>query len=118
MDIGTSTTTSSHALDSRERMIPNSLLIWLDENIDQSTETCQNMLASFQSVVDSVNIFTNPHDCVEFLSKVDDMEVFVIIEGTLGLQIVPLIHNLPQVRGIFIFCSNISWDGHWVKAWN
>jgi hypothetical protein len=82
--------------------------IWLDLYIDQSSDDCQNALIQLDNVVHDINIFTNLDECVDFLTEIDDEKVFMIIAGTVNQQIVSLIHDIPQLNAIYIFCSNKS----------
>ena len=113
----TSTTASSDVTSPRQRIIQNFLLIWIDAGIDQSNKDCQNTLTQLQNVVNDVNIFTQPDECIDFLTEVDDMKAFLIVAGTLGQQILPLIHDIPQLDGVYIFCSNKSSHEQWAKTW-
>jgi hypothetical protein len=120
--IGTVTTTaaSSDATHSAPHIAQNFLLIWLDADIDQSKQNCQNTLVQLRSISNDVDIFTKPDKCIDFLTEVDDKMACLILGSTLGQQIVPLIHDIPQLDGIYIFCENKSaheqWAKHWVKV--
>ena len=113
----TTTTASSHNVHPRRRIAQNFLLVWVDGNIDESKPDCQNTLAQLQSVVNEVNIFTQPDGCIDFLTEVDDVKAFLIIEGTLGQRIMSLIHDIPQLAAIYIFCSDKSPHEQWAKEW-
>ncbi len=110
-------TRSSNAIHRRRRIVQNFSLIWLDVDIDQSREDCQNTLAQLQNVVNDVNIFTQQDKCIDFLTGVDDMKTFLILGDTLGSQIVPLIHNIPQLHSIYIFSGNKFHDEQWANEW-
>ncbi len=113
----TSTATSSNAIHPRQWIAENFVLIWADDSIDQSTQDCQNTLAQLQSIVNNVNIFTQRDECIDFLTEVDDIKAFLILGGTLGSQIVSLIHDIPQLDDIYIFCGNKSLHEQWAKEW-
>ena len=70
MGAGATTTASSDAIHPRQRIAQNFLLIWVDANIDESTEDCQNTLAQLRSVVNDVNIFTQPDEGIDFLNEI------------------------------------------------
>jgi tetratricopeptide (TPR) repeat protein len=110
------TTASSDVIHSRHRIV-DSLLIWLDVNINQLDKDCQNTLAQLRSFVNDVNIFTEPDKCIDFLTEIKDMKVFLIVTGTLAQQIIPLIHDVPQLDTIYIFCRNKSQHEKWSKNW-
>ena len=81
------------------------------------TKIVKIRLIQLQSVVDDVHIFTQRDECIDFLTEVNDMKIFLIIAGTLGQQILPLIHDIPQLDGVYIFGSKKSSLEQWAKAW-
>ena len=89
----------------------------VDASIDQSNKDCQNTLAQLQDVVDDVHIFGERDECIDFLTKVDDMKVSLIIMGALGQQILPFIHDIPQLDGVYIYDSNKCSPEQWTKTW-
>ena len=113
----TNATASSDVTSPRQRIIQNFLLIWMDPEIDQSNKDCQNTLAQLRNIVNDVHIFTKRDECIDFLTEVDHIKAFLIIEGTLGQQILPLIHDIPQLDGVYIFDSKKSSPEQWAKTW-
>jgi hypothetical protein len=113
----TNTTASSNAIRPRRRMALNYLLIWVDFGIDETKKDCQNMLAQLQSVVHDVNIFTQPDQGIDFLTDVDDIKAFLLVAGTIGQQIVPLIHDISHLDSIYIYGRNKSTHEQWAKQW-
>ncbi|CAF0822971.1 unnamed protein product [Adineta steineri] len=95
----------------------NVLLIWLDSNIDETDDDCQNTITKLRSVVNDVNRYTNGDKCLEFIQTVVDKKVCMIISGSLGQQIMPRAHNMSQVDSIFIFCGNKKLHEQWAKDW-
>jgi hypothetical protein len=114
---GTTTTASSNTTRTRKRIAENVVLIWLDVNIDSSNEEFQNTLTQLRNVVNNVNIFTERNKCVDFLTEIEDMKASLIVSGTLGRQIISLIHDIPQLHTIYIFDRNTSQHQQWSKAW-
>ncbi|CAF1669430.1 unnamed protein product [Adineta ricciae] len=112
-----SSTTRKHGNQPRQRMVQNCLLVWVDRNIDEKEQDCQNTLTHLRSVVNDVNLYTQPDACLQFLNSIGDEKAFVIISGSLGQHLVPEIHGIPQVNAIYIFCSNKSRYQNWIKNW-
>ena len=75
----------------------------MDPSIDQSNEDCQNTLVQLQSVVDDVHVFTQRDECIDFLTELNNKKTGLVIAGTLGQQILPLIHDIPQLDEVYIF---------------
>ncbi|CAF1340628.1 unnamed protein product [Adineta ricciae] len=112
------TLTTMHNNQPRQRMVQNCLLVWVDANIDEKDQDCQNTLTHLRSVVNDVNICSQPDACVQFLNSIGDEKAFVITSGSLGQHLVPEIHDIPQVNTIYIFCSNKSTHETWTKSWS
>lgn len=100
---------------SRQRMVQSFLLILLDTSIDQSKKDSQDVLAQLRSVTNDVNCFTQPVECVDFLTDINGMKGSLIVSNALGQQIVPLIHDVPQLHGIYIFPSCSPKDEQWTQ---
>ncbi|CAF2995214.1 unnamed protein product [Rotaria sp. Silwood2] len=113
----TTTRASSDAIHPKKRIIQNFLLIWMDVDIDQSKDNCQNTLIQLRSVVNDVTIFSQPDECVDFLTEVDGVKAFLIVASTIGQQIVPLIHDVPQLDAVYIFNDNKHQNEKWTKEW-
>jgi hypothetical protein len=100
---GSATTQSYHNTYRNRRIVENSLLIGLDSTIDECNDDCRNIITELRCIVNSTNVFNDVDQCVEFLSQINDEKAFMIVSGALGQQIVPIIHDLPQLNAIYIF---------------
>ena len=101
----------------RPRIVQNFLLIWVDANIASSSEDSQKTLRKLRHVVNDINVFSDLEECVTFLEDVHMEKAFVITSGSLGQQVVPLIHPMAQVDTIYIFCGDKRRHGEWTKSW-
>jgi tetratricopeptide (TPR) repeat protein len=111
------TTASSDVSSPRQRIFQNLQLIWIDAAIDLSNKDCQSTFKQLQNIVNDIHIFTQHDECIDFLTETYDMKAFLIVEGTLGQQILPLIHDIPELAGVYILCSNKSSHQQWAKTW-
>lgn len=100
-----------------ERMVPNILLIWLDNNIDKNSINYQNTITQFQRIVNTIQTFTASDQCIDFLTDVCNEKVILIISDALCQKIVPLIHHVTQLHIIFIFCENEAKYEQWANEW-
>jgi tetratricopeptide (TPR) repeat protein len=114
----TATTASSTTTHNKQRIIQNFLLIWMDASIDPSKKDCQNTLAHLRNIVNDVHLFTEPDQCVDFLTDIKDIHAFLIADGSLGQHIIPIMHDIPQLDTIYIFCDNKSRHEKWTKKWS
>jgi tetratricopeptide (TPR) repeat protein len=113
----TTNTVSLNVNHQQKRIIQNYSVIWMDEKIDQSNKDYQNTLAQLRHVANSVNVFTERDQCVDFLTELEDLKVFLIADGVLSQQIMPLIHDIPQLDTIYIYCGDKSRHEKWTKNW-
>ncbi|CAF0899495.1 unnamed protein product [Adineta steineri] len=95
----------------------NVLLIWLDSNIAETNDDCQNTITKLRCIVNDINTFIDGDQCLEFIQTIVDKKVCMIISGSLGQHIVPRVHNMSQVDSIFIFCGNKKYHEQWTKDW-
>ena len=119
-DVATITTASSSSdtVDTRRRrMLQNILIIWIDSDINKSTKDGQNALAELETVFNDVHIFTQPDAAIDLLTEVNYMKAFLIIETIVSQQLVPLIHDIPQLNSIYIFSGNQSQHEQWTEEW-
>ena len=82
------------------------VVTWLDNHIDSNSEDRQYTIKQLQRIVNTVEIFSDNDECVEFILNSDQDKVFLIISGSGGRSLVPCIHDIPQLDCLFIFCEN------------
>jgi tetratricopeptide (TPR) repeat protein len=111
------TIASSTTTHTRQRVVENFLLIWVDANIDQLKKDCQNTSAQLRNIVNDVNICTEPEQCIQFLNDIQNEKAFIIVSGSLGQHLVPNIHAMSQVDTIYVYCGIKSRHEEWAKNW-
>ena len=100
------------------QMVQNVLLVWLDGNVDENDPDCRNTITQLRRSMNTINIFHNSDECVDFLIDMQAEKICMIISGTFGEQVVPCIHDLAQVDTIYIHCSNNDYHEQWIKNWS
>lgn len=104
-------------LKKRIRMFQNTVLIWLDNNIDENDKQCQNTIGHLSQTVSRVKTVTDGERCVQMLQTLEEEMVYMVVSGALGEKLVPRVHNLPQIDSIFVFCGNKTYHDKWAKDW-
>ena len=99
------------------QMVQNVLLIWLDNNIDESSADCRNTITQLRRIVNTINQYADDEQCIEFLQSIENEKACMIISGSLGQHVVPQVHDMLQVDSIFIFCGNKKYHEQWAKEW-
>ena len=97
--------------------IQNVFLIWLDGNIDDNNEDCQDTMTQLRRIVSDLNTYTDGDQCIQFIETINDRKACMIISGYIGQHIVPRVHNMSQVDSVFIFCGDKKRHEEWTKEW-
>ena len=90
-------------LPHQSRIVQNFLLIWLESNIEESTNNYLNSITQLRSSVNTIKIFSDVNECENFLKHIKDERVFMIVTGALSQQIIPRVHDTTQLDVIYIF---------------
>ncbi|CAF1061233.1 unnamed protein product [Adineta steineri] len=96
----------------------NVLLIWLDSNIDETNDDCQNTIKQLRRAIKDIKTFTDGDQCLEFVQTIINKKACMVISGSLGEHIVPRVHNMSQIDSIFIFCNNQNHHEQWATDWS
>jgi len=89
------------------RNIQNFIVVWLDNSIDAvNSNDHHRIIRELQQVVSIVNIFTNVHECVDFINDFKEENIILILSETFGETTVPIIHELSHVSVIYVFPGN------------
>ncbi|CAF1416859.1 unnamed protein product [Adineta steineri] len=99
------------------RFVENVILIWLDASLENITEATQKSLNQIRRLTHIVKTFSDVDKCVKFIESIEDEKIFLIVSGSFGPQITPIIENYNQVYSIFLYCGNKANHEQWVKQY-
>ena len=102
----------------RRRILQNFLLIWVGTNITLSDNDFQHALEELRSMAYDVYIFNEVDECVDFLTDIDIQHVSLITSGEIGQKLVPTIHSMPYLDGIYFLCDDEDQYVQWAKEWH
>ncbi|CAF4372486.1 unnamed protein product, partial [Didymodactylos carnosus] len=86
------------------------IIIWLDANIDPKLER------DLHCAVSVLKVFQDPDQCVDHIISFENGEnVLLIVSGSYGRNIVPLIYQISQLVWIYIYCINKQVNEQWAK---
>ncbi|CAF3626083.1 unnamed protein product [Rotaria sp. Silwood1] len=111
------TDTSPYTTVKLSQIVENVRLIWLDANINKSNPDCCNTLTRLRRIVSSIDTFTAIEPCVDFLKNVRDEKAFMVVSGSLGEKVIPIVHSMAQLDSIFVFCGNKARYEHLITKW-
>ncbi|CAF1354870.1 unnamed protein product [Rotaria sp. Silwood1] len=106
-----------HRTDTNE-IIQNFLLIWLDENIDESSDDYLNSIKQLRRTINTIEIFHDINAFIGYLSRIQNEKSFLIISGALCESVVPRIHDMIQLHSIYVFCRQQEKCEEWAKDWS
>ena len=91
------------------------LLIWLDANIDREHGDYHKTMAQFEQLTNSIEVFNDSDRCIRSIENSPNKKIHLVTSGSLGKQVVPRLHEQPQVKSIFIFCGNKNSHEEWAR---
>jgi hypothetical protein len=97
----------------RRLNVQNFVLVWLDTKRNEEHLS----INQFRQSIDMINTFMDTDQCVDFLTDIEDLKIFLIISDVLGQQFITLIHEIPQIYSIYIFYEDKSKDKIWINDW-
>ncbi|CAF1136092.1 unnamed protein product [Didymodactylos carnosus] len=95
---------------------PKNLEIVKHAYIDESTDDFRNSM--IRRTVNTIETFQDTDECINYITKLENKKVFLIISGALCQTIVPNIHQLDQIYSIYIFCRKPSKYQEWANDWS
>jgi hypothetical protein len=97
--------------------LQNLVLVWVDSNIDANRKDLEQTLRQLRSVIYSLKTYSELDDAITFIEGIQEERVLLITSGALGKQLVARIHDLEQVKSIYIFCSATAHHREWTQQW-
>jgi tetratricopeptide (TPR) repeat protein len=98
------------------RVTENFIFIWLNLNMNDSKENTDDSITKLQHIVDSIKIFQDPNECIDFLTDIKYEQIFIIISGSSIKHLVSCIEDIPKLRSIYILDNqSTNDDEQWVQ---
>ncbi|CAF4701202.1 unnamed protein product, partial [Rotaria sp. Silwood2] len=87
-------------------------LVWLDINVNVIKEnvTAQQEL---RSSINHIRTFETTEECEKYIRQSNQDRITFIVSDKFGQDIVPRIHDQPQITSIYVFCFNCSTHEQW-----
>lgn len=90
---------------------------WLDRHVE-STEDNRRAQEEIRQVINQLRTFDDPDKCEQTIRGITQEKVILIVSGTLGRQVVPRIHDLPQLGACYVFCQDKEANEQWTKKYS
>ncbi len=92
---------------SRKQNLPNKLIvICLDPNLNESDVIYRNSIIRLQHISISTNTFTNINDCIQFINKIKDTKIVMIISEELIKEIWSQIKSIRNIYSIYVISND------------
>ena len=110
MSLNTTTASGLHKIN-----LETFSLVWLDITINNSKEN-RHTQQELRSVINHLRTFENSSECEEYIRSIPhDDRIIIIVSGVSGRQLIPRIHNLPQVCSVYVYCMQRKTNEKWTK---
>jgi hypothetical protein len=84
----------------------NLTTLWLDVEVNTNPEN-RKTEQKLRTLINPLKTFDNKNQCEKYIRSVSAQEqLLLIVSGGLGRELVPHIHNLPQVIAIYVYCKD------------
>ncbi len=83
----------------RTRVIENFILIWLNV---QSNEFNENSLNQLRKLVHSIVTFTDPEQCLDYLSSIENEQIFLILSNSFDHELLARLQPLSPIHSIYL----------------
>lgn len=101
----------------RHRFIQNYLLMWYDPTFDESNDKFHNSITRLRCIVNTIDTFNDADQCIDSLTDINDEKVFLIVTDIVEQDMISLVHDIPQLHSIYIYCDKQSNEELWMKKY-
>ena len=100
------------------KIVANLFLIWLDENVDDSSAYYHNGMLQLSQVANMLKIYIDRDQSIDFLTDIQNEDNCLLLSEEICQDIVPLIHDLDRLQYIFIVRRSQKQPEQWIKNWS
>ncbi|CAF1241265.1 unnamed protein product [Didymodactylos carnosus] len=112
---------ATHLFHDNNHNLENFTVVWLDADIDK-TDDCHDTKKRLRTIANHLRTFCDADECMDYISSIKMEQVLLILSGSFGEIIAPLIFELSQITFIYIFCLNKikheTWANHLLNNQN
>jgi hypothetical protein len=90
----------------------NFTALWLDAEVNTNAEN-RKTEEKLRKLLDPLKTFNTRVQCEKFIRSYSKGKLLLIVSGRLGRELVPHIHNLPQLVVIYVFCKDKKANEQW-----
>jgi hypothetical protein len=91
--------------------------LWLDHDVN-STEDNRETQQKLRQVINHLRTFSSGDECKEYIQRITHEKIVLIVSGSLGRQVVPRLHQLPQLSACYVFCQDKQANKQWASEYH
>ena len=111
--------TSNEETSTKNNHLNDMIIIWLDETLKNPEKLLTSQRPTLLlSYIKSIQTFTDILECENYINKMEDLSIFLVVSGSLGEKIISNIHHLPQITFIYVFCVNKDRHELWTESFS
>ncbi|CAF3486667.1 unnamed protein product [Rotaria socialis] len=96
-------------------------IVWLDakKSKESSNVDYLNRSIDFSTLISHIHVFDDVDQCCEYLLSKDQADkVLLIVSGSIGEKVLPCIHDITQIIGVYIFCNDVEKHREWAGTFS
>ena len=97
--------------------LQNHVLIWFDEKNNESDYHFRNSVLQLREIINQVYSFRDVDACIDFLTDIDQQQIFFLASQILAQQLMPYIHSMVHLLSVYVISNNQEQSQSWIKAW-
>jgi hypothetical protein len=99
--------TESKSMSISDTKAEKFVLIWLDQNINKNRDSVESE-QKLRAIVNLLVTFDKTNDAIDFINRVQDQQIYLIISGELGEQLLSIrqIVDSSKLNSIYIYCHD------------
>ncbi|CAF3122768.1 unnamed protein product [Rotaria sp. Silwood2] len=95
------------------------VIVWLDSGIEKTKGNRETKAFIRQLVRNRLLTFDDPDKCVDNITDESTTKrVFIIVSNIFGEKVIPLIHELPYIQAIYIYCGDQKKAEAWTQPYS
>ena len=89
----------------------------LMKKINESDHHFQNSVRQLREIINQVHLFRDADACIDFLTDIDQQQVFFLASKIRAQQLIAYIHPIAHLLNIYVISNNQEQSQSWIKAW-
>ena len=122
--VSSSRLSSAKVTDEKQSSIPSKRMsnieifdyFWLDQDVHKTKDN-QEIQRELRKIINHLQTFENLDECDQVIRAITQEKIILISSGSLGRQIVPRLHDLPQLHACYIFCTDKTANEQWTRKY-